>query len=144
MRANILDLEMVVENLADRWEKLRLECVEHGAKFTPKQEGKWEGAFVALRGVLVDELRPMLENWQKGEAWSRKGEELLAEEAAAKALEAGRLRGVAALIQSIAYNDAGCQECGAETYYAKGVGHLRDCEVLAAKTYLETLAGEEK
>jgi hypothetical protein len=71
------DLEMVVANLEGVFQKLVAECQEHGASFTQRQEGKWEGGFVAIRGVLVDELRPMLAAWQKGEAFSRKGEKIL-------------------------------------------------------------------
>jgi len=75
--ACVADLEMVVERLRDLFGRLREECELHGASFTPKQEGKWEGGFLAIRGVLVDELGPMLATWKRGEPFSRKGEEIL-------------------------------------------------------------------
>lgn len=76
--AAIADLEMVVSNLQDVMQKLLVECQEHGGEFTPRQEGKWEGAFLMVRGVLSDELHPMLKAWQQGGSFSRKGEEILA------------------------------------------------------------------
>lgn len=76
-QAFIADLEMVVEHLRSLQEKLRKECEEHGAEFTPRQEGKWEGGFVMVRGILRDELEPMLEAWKQGSQFSRKGEQLM-------------------------------------------------------------------
>ena len=73
----VADLEMVVDNLRDRFEKVKGECRVHGDKFTPEQEAKWEGVFMTLRGVLIDELVPMLSNWKEGQPQSRVGEKII-------------------------------------------------------------------
>ena len=73
----VADLEMVVDNLRDRFEKVKGECRVHGDKFTPVQEAKWEGVFTTLRGVLIDELVPMLSNWKEGQPRSRAGEKII-------------------------------------------------------------------
>lgn len=80
-QAAIADLEMVLTNLEALHAKLLADCQEHGAAFTPRQEGKWEGGFIMIRGVLVDELRPMLKAWKEGGAYSRRGEQILGREA---------------------------------------------------------------
>ena len=77
-KAFIADLEMVVDHLRELHQGLLKENREHGGEFTPKQEGKWEGGFVTVRGILVDELDPMLRAWQQGGQFSRKGEAIMA------------------------------------------------------------------
>lgn len=78
--AHVADLEMVIRELQELRDGLLKECEEHGAKFTARQEGKWEGGFLMLRGILVDHLDPMLRAWKDGHAFSRAGEQLLGNE----------------------------------------------------------------
>lgn len=85
--AFIADLEMVVGRLREVHDKLRDECREHGAEFTPEQEARWEGSFLMVRGALVDELGPMLRTWKEGHQFSRKGEKIA--EASAKSPNGG-------------------------------------------------------
>lgn len=74
--AMIADLEMVVGTLSMTFDGLREECEKHGAEFTKEQEARWEGGFMALRAVLADDLRPMLEAWKAGGQFSREGERI--------------------------------------------------------------------
>jgi len=78
--AFVADLEMVVDNITERWNRLKADCTERGSKFTPEEEARWEAAFLTLRGVLVDELNPMLRTWKEGYQFSRKGEKLAGNE----------------------------------------------------------------
>lgn len=75
--AYVADLEMVVGRVRALHDKLRDECREHGSKFTPEQEARWEGSFLLVRGILVDELEPMLRNWKEGQPYSRKSEKMI-------------------------------------------------------------------
>lgn len=79
-QAFIADLELAVERVQGIMDNLRKECEEHGADFTPEQEGKWTGAFMMARGILADELRPMLKAWKDGHQSSRKGEQIMGRE----------------------------------------------------------------
>lgn len=74
----LADLAMVITNLEEIRDRLIAECQEHGADYTPKQEGKFEGAFLMVRGILADELYRMQAAYEGGGAFSRKGEEILA------------------------------------------------------------------
>lgn len=74
--AFVADLEMVVANLRDLQAKGRAACPEPGGD--PRREGKWEGSYLMLMGILRDELEPMLEAWKEGGQFSRVGEELVA------------------------------------------------------------------
>jgi hypothetical protein len=74
--AMIADLEMVVENLRELKAKGLAAAPQPGGD--PMREGKWEGQFLMLLGVLRDELEPMLEAWKDGGQFSRKGEEIIA------------------------------------------------------------------
>lgn len=80
--AFLADLELAVSNLEEVRAKLLAECQEHGAEFTKEQEAKWEGGFMMLRGILGDELRPMLRAWKEGAQSSRKGEQIMGNEKA--------------------------------------------------------------
>ena len=73
----LADLELAVANIEAIQRRLLAEIQEHGTKFTPVQEAKWEGAFTLVRGVLSDELHPMLRAWQDGGVSSRKSELIL-------------------------------------------------------------------
>jgi len=73
----VADLQMVVDDIHNLFEKLKGECRVHGDKFTPKQEAKWEGSFMAVRGILTDALVPLLSNWKEGQPYSRIGEKVV-------------------------------------------------------------------
>ncbi len=70
----VADLEMVVDDIQNLFEKLKGECRVHGDKFTPVEEARWDGTFKAVRGVLMDALVPLLSNWKEGQPYSRIGE----------------------------------------------------------------------
>lgn len=76
----IADLELAVANIEAVQARLMAEIREHGSEFTPEQEAKWEGAFTMVRGMLADELHPMLRAWKDGGVFSRKSELILAGE----------------------------------------------------------------
>lgn len=78
---HILDLKLVISSIEEIRDRLMTECREDGAGWTPEQVGKWEGAFKAVRGILHDELHPLLDAWERGIAFSRAAEDLLAAEA---------------------------------------------------------------
>ncbi|MCP3961257.1 MAG: hypothetical protein GY719_25705 [bacterium] len=87
--AFIADLTLAIRNLEEIRGKLADDCRENGADYTQKQEGKFEGGFLMVRGVLMDWLEPMLREWTHGRHSSRKGEEI---QAAAARLLAERPR----------------------------------------------------
>lgn len=74
--AFIADLEMVVSNLRDLQTKGLAACPAPGGD--PRREGKWEGSYLMLMGILRDELEPMLAAWKDGDQFSRAGEEIAA------------------------------------------------------------------
>lgn len=74
--AFIADLQMVVDHVRESLQKLRMHCELHGKDYSPVEEARWEGSFLALRGVLSDELKPMLRCWEQGYHFSRVGEEI--------------------------------------------------------------------
>jgi hypothetical protein len=76
-QAFIADLEMVVGNLRKIREDLLRTCKEHGHTFDKRQEGRWDGSFTMVRGILADELGPMLHAWKAGHQYSRQGDEIM-------------------------------------------------------------------
>ncbi len=74
--AFVADLEMTIGDVEEIRARLLAECQEHGAKYTPRQEGKFEGGFTMVRALLVDHLSGMLQAWLEGGHFSRKGEKI--------------------------------------------------------------------
>lgn len=74
--AFLADLDMVISNLDEVFRKVVAECPAPGGD--PKVEGKFEGVFLTLRGVLADELGPMRDAWAGGGQFSRRGEHIAA------------------------------------------------------------------
>jgi hypothetical protein len=68
------DLDMVVEALADRFDRLFAKCPKEGAD--PIESNRWEAAVLMLRCVLNEHLLPMQRHWQNGVFASHKGEKL--------------------------------------------------------------------
>jgi len=76
----ITDMQLVIENIDRHRARLVAEIQEHGEEFTKEQEAKWEGAFIAVFGLLRDELCPCLRSWESGHPYSRRSELMLAGE----------------------------------------------------------------
>lgn len=76
--AHIADLQMIVDQLNAKLVSWTEQCQAEGANWTPEQEKKWEGAWMTLRGILVDDLVPCLESWKAGHPFSRRGEQIAA------------------------------------------------------------------
>lgn len=75
--ACIDDLKMVVENVRATHAKL-LEQVREPGPRSERDDGKLEGAFLMARGLLLDELLPMLQAWENREQFSQVAVERMA------------------------------------------------------------------
>lgn len=75
--AHLNDLRETVERVRGHFQRLHAECVEHGADWTPEQTARWEGSFTAIRGLLMDELNPLLDAWEGGHPQWRSTEKML-------------------------------------------------------------------
>lgn len=75
--AFIADLEMVRDRLQGIADKLIADCKANGDEYTDEEAAKFDGGFMMVRGVLMDELNPMLDCWKDGAQFSRKGEQLM-------------------------------------------------------------------
>lgn len=76
---HILDLAMVRRRLRDSLDTMRDELAK--APAGSQRAARLEGAFMTLRGVLADEIEPMLEGWREGIPQSRAAERLVNGEA---------------------------------------------------------------
>ncbi len=70
------DLSETVDRVRELFVKCRESCPPPDAD--PVAIAKWEGAFMALRAVLSEELQPLLDAWEKGGPLWRSTEVLLA------------------------------------------------------------------
>jgi len=65
---HINDLRETVSRVREVFAKCRDACPPSGSP--PEVEARWEGSFVALRAMLLDELAPLLDAWEAGHpAW---------------------------------------------------------------------------
>jgi len=72
------DLRETVERIRELFRKCREACPPADAD--PQKIARWEGSFMALRGLLVEELNPLLENWEQDEPMWRSTEKMLGRE----------------------------------------------------------------
>lgn len=75
--------EHYVNDLAETVKRVRetfVRCRESvpPADADPVEIARWEGAFMALRAILGEELQPLLESWEQGEPRWRSTEVMLA------------------------------------------------------------------
>jgi hypothetical protein len=68
----IMDLEMVVDRVDTLFQNCRAACPPDDAP--AEQVARWEGAFMTLRGLLTEELQPLLAAWRAGESYSHAAE----------------------------------------------------------------------
>lgn len=69
------DLSETVTRIREVFTKCRDACP--AADADPVEVARWEGAFLALRSILTEELSPLLEAWQEGEARWRSTETMI-------------------------------------------------------------------
>jgi hypothetical protein len=75
---HVNDLRETVGRIRETFHKCRMGCPPPGCP--PEAEAKWEGAYMALRAMLTEELGPLLESWEKDEPHWRTTEKLIAGE----------------------------------------------------------------
>lgn len=75
---HVNDLRETVERVRRIFNDCKAGCPDPDAD--PEAIAKWEGSFMALRGLLLEELNPLLESWERGEPHWRSTEQMLAGE----------------------------------------------------------------
>ena len=60
------DLRETVTRVQELFDKCRGACPPADAD--PEAIAHWEGSFGTIRALLVEELQPLLESWEEGEA----------------------------------------------------------------------------
>lgn len=69
------DLRETVERVRELFVKCREACPP--PEGDPAVEARWEGAFMTLRGLLMEELNPLLDAWEEGHPLWRSTEKML-------------------------------------------------------------------
>lgn len=72
------ELRETVERVRELFVKCRDACPESEAD--PVVVARWEGAFMTLRALLVEELNPLLESWENDDCQWRSTEKMLGRE----------------------------------------------------------------
>jgi len=75
---HVNDYRETVERVRRLFDQCKAACP--AADADPVEVARWEGAFMALRGLLTEELSPMLESWERGEPHWRSTEQMIAGE----------------------------------------------------------------
>ena len=75
---HVNDLEESVNRVREMFVECKNNC--HPVDADPEAIAKWEGAFLAFRAILTEELGPLLDSWKKDEPHWRTTEKLIAGE----------------------------------------------------------------